>query len=175
MAEIQTNNRCTKKGIAKRMIKKSTRVDLTPMVDLGFLLVTFFVFTSTMTQPKAMQLNVPKASKNDSTTVCESCALTLLPGIDNQIFYYHGTVEGEKIQETNYTSEGIRKLLVVEKRKVIAVRGSDQLQVIIKPMKESSMKNFVNIMDEMNIDVVSRYFVDEPTKEDIAKVGDYNL
>ncbi len=127
-----------------------------------------------MAQPKLMQLNVPKESKNDSTTVCESCALTLLPGKDNILFYYHGSGQAEKIQKTNYTSEGIRKLLVSEKRKVISDRGSDQFQVIIKPLKESSMKNFVNIMDEMNINVVSRYFVDEPTKEDLAKVGDYN-
>jgi len=62
-----------------RAKKKSTRVDLTPLVDLGFLLVSFFVFTSAMSTPKVMNMVVPNSKEQIIDLICESCALTLLP------------------------------------------------------------------------------------------------
>src|SRR5438128_9612542 len=91
MAEMDTSSGGGhKKGPGVKKSKKlSTKVDLTPMVDLGFLLITFFIFTTTMSTPKATDLFMPKESK-DSTQVGLSSALTVIPIRDNKIFYYHG-------------------------------------------------------------------------------------
>ncbi len=68
MAEMQTSDSGShKKGSKKVRTKKmSTRVDLTAMVDLGFLLITFFMLATTMNKPKTMEVNKPaKEDKED--------------------------------------------------------------------------------------------------------------
>jgi biopolymer transport protein ExbD len=76
----------------KKGKKMSIRGDLTPMGDLGFLLITFFIFTTIMSQPTAMKLFLPKdADKPDEQNkIKESGALTILLGGDNTVFYYEG-------------------------------------------------------------------------------------
>src|ERR1700742_5097669 len=92
MAELNNTGAGARKGRGvKRLKKLSTRVDLTPMVDLGFLLITFFIFTTTMSTPKATRLIMPsdKETKED-TKVGNSAALTVLPISGDKLFYYHG-------------------------------------------------------------------------------------
>src|SRR6218665_1762814 len=103
MAEITNNNSGKQKGGVKRMIKKSTRVDLTPMVDLGFLLVTFFVFTTTMAEPKAMKIVMPTDREPGVINkICETCALTVVLGDNNKILYYEGLDENAVYKPTDY-------------------------------------------------------------------------
>lgn len=160
MAEIETK-RSAKKN--KRINKKSTRVDLTPMVDLGFLMLTFFVFTTSLAQSKVMDIKMPYDKQPVNDKVCESCVLTVLLDKNNRIKYYEGAVENNPpVQETGYTSEEIRTVLMQKKAAVKKVRGSgDQFILIIKPSAASSFKNFVDITDEVIICEIKKYYIDE--------------
>lgn len=160
MAVIQTNRRNQEKN---RFVKRSTRVDLTPMVDLGFLLITFFVFTTTMSQQTAMRINLPFDKTSVTDDVCESCVLTVMLAGNNVIKYYEGALENNPVVlETGYSPEQIRKVLVDKKYKVAQVRGSTEAFIlIIKPTVASSFKNLVDITDEAKICDIKRYYIDE--------------
>jgi biopolymer transport protein ExbD len=165
MAEITTTN--SNKG-GKRCIKKSTKVDLTPMVDLGFLLITFFVFTTTMSMTTAMGMVTPKEDTTIETEIPESTVITIIPAIDNKLYYYEGTDKNAIFKTTDYTAAGLRKLLVDKKNKVEA-NGKDAI-LIIKPSKFSNFKNVVNIIDESKICMYKRYFLDKASVEDEMKI-----
>ena len=165
MAEIETKRSSEKK---KRFNIKSTRVDLTPMVDLGFLLLTFFVFTTALTEAKAMDLVVPYDDSTTKDPVCESCVLTVLLDKDNRIKYYEGAVENNPpVKETGFAPEQIREVLMQKKADVERVRGSaDKFILIIKAAPTSNFKNFVDITDEVTICQIKKYYVDELKNED---------
>jgi len=154
MAEIDTSSGGGhKKGPGVKKSKKlSTRVDLTPMVDLGFLLITFFVFTTTMAQNTAMNMNEPKDDKDKEMKVKNSGAMTILLGKGNQIYYYYGQLEAEKVSEQFKTSnyKDIRKL-ILDKKNATPI---DDLMYIIKSDSESTFKNAIDILDEMTISAV---------------------
>jgi biopolymer transport protein ExbD len=153
MAEMDTSSGGGhKKGPGvKKAVKKSTRVDLTPMVDLGFLLITFFVFTTTMSQSTAMSMNEPKDNKDkqDQKEVKESGATTILLGKANQVYYYFGQLDparlSEQFKSTNFTD--IRKV-ISDKRKSTP---EGDLMYIIKSDTASTFGNAMNIIDEMTI------------------------
>src|SRR6478735_5831935 len=119
MAEIASDGGGGKhKGGKKRGKKMSTRVDFTPMVDLGFLLITFFMLTTSMNKPKTMEINMPvkeKLPENEQTKVKASQAITLLLTQDNKVVYYFinaKTGEPETPQITDYSKGGIRATLL---------------------------------------------------------------
>src|SRR5438128_1081750 len=146
----------------------NTRVDLTPMVDLGFLLITFFVFTTTMSQPRAMALVVPDDNTNDSNTVCATCALTVLLDKDNIVHYYEGDLSSStKVYTTGYGSDGIRRILI-EKRKLVksALGNPGRMTLIIKASENATMQNFVDMMDEVSINDIKMYYVAALTAND---------
>src|SRR5258708_29347517 len=115
MAEINTPAAGHKKGPGVKKGKKlSTRVDLTPMVDLGFLLITFFIFTTTMTRPTALHLNLPKDVPDDQRQPAkESQVITLLLGKNDKVYYYEGG-DPTKMRESDF--RGIRTVLLDKKR-----------------------------------------------------------
>ena len=165
MAEIETKRSAEKK---KRFNKKTTRVDLTPMVDLGFLLITFFVFTTTLSTQTVMKVNLPYDKLPVNDLVCESCILTVLLDKNNSIKYYEGAIESNPpVKETGFAPEEIRTILMQKKASVEAIRGSsDQFVLIIKPSAASNFKNFVDITDEVTICQIKKYYVDEIKNED---------
>ncbi len=169
-----------KKGPGVKKAKKlNTRVDMTPMVDLAFLLITFFIFTATMNNPTTMDLNMPKDTdkKDELTKTKQSGALTLMLGKDNHIFYYEGELlpDGSNFKTASYSQ--VRDIIIKKKREVEATYVRDpaceaekqnagkpiglckqkDFFVMIKPTDESSYKNAVDILDEMTINKVERY------------------
>lgn len=152
MAEIDTSSGGGhKKGPGVKKGKKlSTRVDLTPMVDLGFLLITFFVFTTTMSQPTAMNMNEPKDVKpEDQKEVKESGAMTILLGKANQVYYYYGQLHPDKVSQEfkSSTFKDIRDIILQKKLNT----RKDDLMYIIKSDSLSTFKNSIDILDEMSI------------------------
>ena len=128
---------------------------MTPMVDLGFLLITFFIFTTTISQPTALKLNLPKDTDKpeEQTKTKASGALTVLLGKDNNVFYYEGELspDGSNFKSTNFKE--IRNEIISKKQST----NPDDFMVVIKPGDESTYKNVVDILDEMTINVVGRY------------------
>jgi biopolymer transport protein ExbD len=153
MAEMDTSSGGGhKKGPGvKKAVKKSTRVDLTPMVDLGFLLITFFVFTTTMSQSTAMAMNEPKDNKDplNEKEVKESGAMTIMLGKANQVYYYMGKLDETRLSE-QFKSTDFKTIrtLINDKRKSTPI---DDLMYIIKADDESTFGNSMNIIDEMTI------------------------
>lgn len=164
MAEIQAGTLSDKKhGIRSK--KLSTRVDLTPMVDLGFLLITFFIFTTTLSQPQVMKLNLPKEEGPDML-IPEGKTLTLLLCKDNTIGYYSGN-NTSGLQYTNFSAEGIRTIIQQHQQNVKNVYKKDNQEfVIIKPTTDASYKNVVDVLDEMLINNVKSYVLADETTED---------
>jgi len=153
MAELDTSGGGHKKGPGVKKGKKlSTRVDLTPMVDLGFLLITFFIFTTTMSQPTAMKLFLPKDvdKPEEQNKVKASAVLTIMLGKNDQVYYYEGD-DPTKIQGTNF--KGIRDVVLDKKRRT----DPKDFVVVLKPSQDATYKNTVNILDEMTIDAVKRF------------------
>lgn len=150
MAEMDVSSGGGHKGPGVKKAKKlSTRVDLTPMVDLGFLLITFFVFTTTMSQPTAMNMNEPKDDTTTQVKVKESGAMTILLGKENQVYYYYGQLQADKLSE-QFKSSNFKEIrgLILNKRKSTP---PGDLMYIIKSMKESTFRNAIDILDEMSI------------------------
>jgi biopolymer transport protein ExbD len=169
-----------KKGPGVKKAKKlSTRVDMTPMVDLGFLLITFFIFTTTMSSPTTMELFMPKDTDKDEdqNKAKESGALTILLSKDNHVYYYEGQLKEDASNFLSTNFGGIRKVIIDKKKAVIdahqhdigcekiwAKNGGDKkscldkdLVVVIKPDEEATYKNTVDILDEMAISNIKRY------------------
>lgn len=155
MAELDTSGG-GKKGGKVRSKKASTRVDLTAMVDLAFLLITFFMLTTTLSKPQAMDIAMPDKDdkKQDELDVAASRTMTILLGKDNKLEWFMG--EPDKAQPTidNYGKDGIRKALIENAKLVREKNGTDPkrgLVVLVKPSDSANYKNVVDIMDELNI------------------------
>jgi biopolymer transport protein ExbD len=175
MAEINVPAAGGNKPGVRRSKKHSTRVDLTPMVDLGFLLITFFIFTTSMSSPKAMNLNMPDDTKTNvpPMNVGESTALTVIPLDANRIFYYHGELD-KALKANNYgftsysISDGLGQIIRTKQAALEQVKPgkSKDLVVMVKPAQESNYQNVVNVLDEFLINQVSRYAIMDLTPEE---------
>lgn len=162
-----------KKGSKKIRTKKmSTRVDLTAMVDLGFLLITFFMLATTMNKPKTMEVNKPAKDelKDDKPepAIKMSKTATLMLGAKNKLYAYVSPdkidLETElSIDSIDYSPRGLRKFIQRRQEEVGQQWGDpDLLFIMIKPLPSSSVKNIVDVLDEMTISEVKRYAIMEP-------------
>ena len=174
MAVLDTSGGGKKKGGKVRSKKQSTRVDLTAMVDLAFLLITFFMLTTTLAKPQAMDVAMPDKDKTDQQelTIADNRTMTILLGADNRLEWYMGLVDKplSAPQVDNFGRNGIRKALLEYSKKVIAATGDPEkgLIVLIKPSDQSNYRNFVDILDEMKVSNISRYAVVEISDPDIT-------
>ncbi len=170
MAEIDSSGG-GKKGGKKRSKKMSTKIDMTPMVDLGFLLITFFMLTTTLAKPVTMQLNMPdKTDTKETSPVKLSETLTVCPD-ETKVYYYQGipTEAGTVMQVTNYSETGIRKVIADLKAKV-----GNNFTIVIKPTKNAKYRNMIDMLDECAITNNKRYAlleIDPDTEALIKRSG----
>lgn len=139
-----------------RSNKSSTKIDMTPMVDLAFLLLTFFILTTTFNKPKAMELTMPDPYADQPVNTRN--VLNLILSENNKIFWYIGLEP--PVFETNYSSEGVRKLLLDHKQK------NPKLVVLIKPEDKSKYENVVDVLDEIDITNTQRYAIVDLSDDD---------
>ncbi|GAB3240566.1 biopolymer transporter ExbD [Hymenobacter seoulensis] len=172
MAEIQ-QQADSGKGGKKRAKKMSTKIDMTPMVDLAFLLLTFFMLTTTFSKPTVMEVAMPvkpKPTDPEPPAIKASNALTLLLGENNKLYYYDGLLSSTtkpELKLSGYDANGIRKVLLQR-------RSNKDLVVLIKPDEKSNYKNMVDILDEMNITETKKYAlvpIAKPDQELIKSSG----
>lgn len=169
MAELDTSGGGKKSKKKHGSKKMSTRIDLTPMVDLGFLLVTFFMLTTTFSKPQTMEINMPVKDKTvedeGGQDVKASKAMTIILGKDNKVHYYFG-IQDPEVLTTGYDDQGIRKILIEKNREI------RDMVCVIKPTDECNYKNFVDILDEMNIVGIKRFAVVDMTDLDRDLIKD---
>lgn len=184
MAELNTGDGGKKGGGKVRAKKAGGRVDLTAMVDLAFLLITFFMLTTSISKPFAMDVAMPNKSeedKEDQLDVADNRTLTLVLGSGNKIAYYMGLftepIEGPTL--VDYGKNGIRPILLDKIKQVPQITGDPEkgLIVIIRPSEKSNYRNLVDILDEMKIVNARQFMIGDIGSAEIElleKEGIYN-
>lgn len=158
MAEVIAQE---KQGGSKQR-KKMIIVDMTPMVDLGFLLITFFMFTTNFTKPNVMDLGLPAKDPNpipQHYEILPQNQITFILGKDNRVFYHQNTREDlnkTNLKETDFNGLNITKIISEAYNKA---PKKQNFTIIIEPTDDTNYKNFVDILDNIAISKKERYGV----------------
>ena len=202
MADVQTNDQDSGKGGKHKKVrakKQSTHIDMTPMVDLAFLLLTFFMMTTTFGKPKTMEINMPVKPEDNTKTEVNNAVTILLTG-DDKIYWYFGELKPEtKLELNNYSNDGVRKLFLdknkfaVErikqlrtesatnnmadstlKRLEVGAKGAKQaLMVLVKADDKAKYKNIVDVLDELNITMVGKYAIVDLAQQEFDLINTF--
>lgn len=135
---------------------------MTPMVDLAFLLLTFFILTTTFNKPKTMEVNMPDKVDNpdQQTRINERDILNLVLAEDDKIYWWVGLTP--PVNETNYSANGVRRVVLEH------IQANPKMMVLIKAKDDARYENMVNILDEMEITDTKRYAIVEYSPDDEA-------
>ena len=159
MAEVNQNNGGPDKGKV-RVKKLSTRIDMTPMVDLAFLLLTFFILTSTFNTFKVMSVHMPDKPEPgvELPRVSAQDVLNVVLADHNKVYWWKGDAVTASV--TNFSNQGIRKVLFDQNK------SNSRLVVLIKPKEDCKYENLVDLLDEISITRTERYAVVDFTNDD---------
>lgn len=148
------------KAIKGRTQKTIPGIDLTAMVDLAFLLITFFMLTTSLAKMKAMEIAEPVEGPPGAWP--ESRTMTILLGKNSKVAYYLGTSKTEQMKVVDLVT--IRQAILANKL-IVANAHQDavgkRMLVIIKPTANAVYKDFVDIIDEMQINKIATYVIDD--------------
>lgn len=161
------------KGSKKVRVKKqSTNVDMTPLADLGFLLITFFMFTTTFSKPNVMGLNMPpkqdKPISDEPINIDVKNSISIIIGGDNKVYWHQEEQQDlnpQTLIETDYSKDGIRKEILAARKRA---KDEEKFTVIIKPTDDSNYENLVNVLDEMEITQSTRYGIVDPSPNELS-------
>ena len=201
MAEIIQNEGGGHKKGKRRPKKHSTHIDMTPMVDLACLLLTFFMLTTAFIKPKVMEIVLPDKiqKKENKEPIPKYRVVNILLDENDKVYTYNGLLDKPpypELIETNYSKDGIRKMILSRNKKLFktidslnteAIKGkkiipADSLKkmiraakkadkvgpiVLIKATDKARYKNMVDVIDEMAICNVAIYSLVELNKQEI--------
>lgn len=165
MAELNTKQVVAgKKG---RLRKVAPKVDLTAMVDLAFLLITFFMLTTSLNKPNSLDLAVPDKSENSIQDMDERRIVSLVIQ-EGKLTCYHGDIN-KPLQDPIHISlenNNIRSFLLEMSNKIKSITDGKDIIVLLKPSREARTSDIVRTLDEMKISNIKRYLLSKATKED---------
>lgn len=148
-----------------KRLSRQLKIDMTPMVDLGFLLITFFIFTTTIGEAKAMKLYMP-ADQGESNNGETSTLTALLPG-GNKIAVYAGSWEkalaGNAVSYLSFADLRTRVKEQREKMKALGLNPAD-LMLLIKPGVDATYSNTIDALDEAMISNIGKYAIVDISK-----------
>jgi len=203
MAQVQSNEQDSGKGGKHKKVrakKQSTHIDMTPMVDLAFLLLTFFMMTTTFGKPKTMEINMPVKPDTPENQQLVNNAVTILLSGDDKIYWYFGELKPETaLTSTDYSNEGLRKLFLEKnnfavdrikqlrnealtnnmadttlKRLEVEAKGNKQsLMVLVKADDKAKYKNVVDVLDELNITMVGKYAIVDLAQQEFDLINNF--
>ncbi|MFZ4262625.1 ExbD/TolR family protein [Sphingobacterium sp. HJSM2_6] len=167
MAELTQNSGSGNGAKHQRPRKATPKVDLTAMVDLAFLLITFFMLTTSLSKPQVMDIAMPdkdRTQEDSKIKIADQRTVSLVLGSDDNILWYHGQVTKPIMEPeiTDYSKDGIRKILLQMKDKI-----AQDMIVIIRPSNDSNHENLINILDEMNVLAIKKYMIAKIQEGDI--------
>jgi len=162
MAEL---NQSSGKTGGRHTKKMPVRVDLTAMVDLAFLLITFFMLTTSLQKPRRMEVNMPVDAPPQP--YAENTTMSICLGAKNKAVFYLGMPEKPVTtpQIVNYGKD-VRTAIFDMTQRVFAKTGK-KMSLIIKPAEHSRYENLVDVLDEANITKVSSYAIAKITPSDV--------
>ncbi len=170
----------SKKGGKKKPKRLGFRLDMTPMVDVAFLLLTFFMLTTTFSKPKTMEINLP-AEKNEDTKVevAESNVLTVRIMEGDKAYWNIGFKPPEAIElyESDdgkpVVSDKFRKMLRENRDRILQEVGEDVMVLVLKLDKKAKYRNLVDIIDELNIanPPIKRFSIADFTEADGEEIA----
>ena len=144
--------------------KNAIRIDMTPMVDLAFLLLTFFMLTTEFRKKDfVIDLTMPPREDIDQPLIKPEKVITLLLGEKNRVYWYQG-FDQPKMAVTDFGSDGIRKILLEKNRQI------QGMYVFIKPTARSRYQNVIDILDELHITDIKRFSLTKATPEDLSLI-----
>ena len=179
MAELNTGGGDGGKGGKVRSKKMNPGVDLTAMVDLAFLLITFFMLTTSLSKPQSMNLAMPdkKDQPDDTQAVANDRTMTILLGDNNGLLWYFGEFAEPIVAptETKYGKDGIRQVILQRKAAVDAAYQGQLTEdgqpkgliVIIKASDKTHYKNLIDVLDEMAITDIKIYAIGDITDPEV--------
>lgn len=122
-----------------------------------------------MSTTNAMAMVSPKEETKVTDDICESCVITVLPAANNKLYYYEGSERNAVYKTISYNADGLRTLLISKKNRVAVMKRNAVL--IIKPGASSTFKNLINIIDESNICMYKKYYLDKASTADERNIA----
>jgi len=161
MSEINSIHNEGPERVRIRSKKLSTRIDMTPMVDLAFLLLTFFILTTTLQKKSAMEIVMPEKpdENHPQPSLNEKHLLTLLLDGNDKIYWYQG-MSNPKLEVITNSHAPVYSLLVKKNHEI------EKMVIFLKATDRANYKNIVNVLDEMSLAKIDRYYITDITNED---------
>src|SRR5262249_17968514 len=147
------------KGFSRPRRRVGVRVDMTPMVDVAFLLLIFFMVTTVFRTPQALEINLPP-DKQNTTQIAESKILQLRVLAADRVFWKRGPKTDPWVRTTVPGLGDVLKPL----------KGNDEIVVLINIDREAKFNNMVSIIDQLDLAKLGRFSIVELSPKDKAEV-----